>query len=338
MPRPRLTPSQQKAIRQGYALRGARALAEELRIPLYMVKNLVYREKLRRNREHSKRKPMNHSDEDYLRAHYPHEPTAQIAKALGRSPRSVYRLAYRLGLWKTEAYLATAASGRTMKGEQRGQHTQFKKGCASHNKGKKMPAHIYDKVKRTMFQKGHLPHNTKYDGHIMVRRDKSGVQYLYIRVALGKYVPLHRHLWVQAHGPVPPGHVIAFKDGNQANCTLANLEMITTAERMRRNGIYRYPAEIRNVMRLLGRLNKELKNHGKEQDGRPAGTPVPDIGNAANRRNEARSGTRDQRRGPHPAGKRQGGDQVHGNPGPQPRQHAAARRVGCRYAAKARTA
>lgn len=338
MPRPSLTPSQQQAIRQGYAMHGARALAEELRIPLYMVKNLVYREKLRRNREHSKRKPLNLSDEDYLRTHYPHQPTAQIATALGRSPRAVYRMAYRLGLSKTEAYLATAASGRVRKGEQRGQRTQFRKGHPPHNKGKKMPAHVYAKVKRTMFHKGNLPHNTKYDGHIRVRRDMSGVQYMYIRVALGKYVLLHRHLWVQAHGPIKPGHVIAFKDGNQGNCTLANLEMITIAERMRRNCIYKYPPEIRNVMRLLGQLNKELKKHGEEQDGRPAGAPVPDIGNAAQRRNEARSGTRDQRRGPHPAGKRQGGDQVHGNPGPQPRQHAPARRVGCRYAAKARTA
>lgn len=130
--------------------------------------------------------------------------------------------------------------------------------------GKKMPAHVYEKAKATMFKKGQLPHNTKYDGYISVRRDTDGRQYFFIRVALGEMVHLHRKLWTDAHGPVKPGHVIAFKDGNQGNCVLENLEEITKAERLRRTTIMNYPPEIRNVMRLLGKLNKELKNHGQE--------------------------------------------------------------------------
>nr|WP_288356107.1 HNH endonuclease signature motif containing protein [uncultured Pseudomonas sp.] len=65
---------------------------------------------------------------------------------------------------------------------------------------------------------------------------------------------VHILLWEEAHGPVPSGHCLAFRDGNKRNITLENLELITRAERMRRNTIHRYPPELKGAIRTLGRL------------------------------------------------------------------------------------
>lgn len=46
-------------------------------------------------------------------------------------------------------------------------------------------------------------------------------------LSIANWRQLHRHLWTEAHGPVPAGHVIAFKDGNPDHCVLDNLICIT---------------------------------------------------------------------------------------------------------------
>jgi hypothetical protein len=39
----------------------------------------------------------------------------------------------------------------------------------------------------------------------------------------------HRHLWEQAHGPIPPKHVLRCKDGDRTNCDPANWWLIPQA-------------------------------------------------------------------------------------------------------------
>jgi hypothetical protein len=136
---------------------------------------------------------------------------------------------------------------------------RFEKGAIPFYKGKKLPDAVKAKVAHGWFRKGHKPHNTKHVGHVSVRRDAGGRQYFWIIAGEKKYVMLHRHLWEQAHGPVPNGHRVCFKDGNQGNCTLDNLELLSDQEAMARNTIGRYPKEIQDVMRTLGRLNREIK-------------------------------------------------------------------------------
>lgn len=46
-------------------------------------------------------------------------------------------------------------------------------------------------------------------------------------------VPLHRELWEEHHGPIPPGHNIHHIDGNKSNNTIENLECLSVAEHMR---------------------------------------------------------------------------------------------------------
>jgi hypothetical protein len=259
-----LTTEQQALVLQDYPTHGAAQVAAQLGVPKHAVKNLVYRHRLKRDPASSQRRHFTPQEKELIMQHYANTPTKVLAERMNRTVFGVYRMATQLGLKKSAAFLASEASGRMAKGSRTGAATRFVKGQASHNKGVPLTPEVRAKVARTWFKKGNVPHNTKHDGHISVRRDTDGRQYFYIRLSIGKHKLLHRYLWEQAHGPVPSGYVITFKDGNQGNCVLDNLECITMAERMKRTSIMRYPPEIRNVMRLLAKLNREIQNHGQE--------------------------------------------------------------------------
>jgi len=49
-------------------------------------------------------------------------------------------------------------------------------------------------------------------------------------------VQLHRVIWEQAHGPIPAGFKICFKDGDRHNCALANLVMLSHDEQQQVRG------------------------------------------------------------------------------------------------------
>lgn len=144
---------------------------------------------------------------------------------------------------------------------------RFEKGLVPQNKGKRMPDAVRAKVAHTWFKKGQLPHNTKHEGYISVRRDPTGRQYFWMNLGGKRYQMLHRYLWERANGPVPAGHRVTFRDGNQGNCVLENLELVTDQEAMRRNSIMNWPPDIRDAMRLIGRLNNTIKrqDHGGEE-------------------------------------------------------------------------
>lgn len=56
--------------------------------------------------------------------------------------------------------------------------SRFSKGHVPFYKGKRIPEEMKEKIKHTYFQTGHIPHNTKNDGDISVRKNKSGVNHL----------------------------------------------------------------------------------------------------------------------------------------------------------------
>ncbi|KKL72752.1 hypothetical protein LCGC14_2081760 [marine sediment metagenome] len=72
------------------------------------------------------------------------------------------------------------------------------------------------------------------------------------------WVSLHRLLWTEAHGPVPVGHYVRFKDGNKRNITLENLELVSVRENMLRNTIQRYPPELKKTMFLAARVRRKI--------------------------------------------------------------------------------
>ena len=199
-----------------------------------------------------------------IRKRYPYEPTKKIAQDLGLTLSQVYNRAHHMGLKKSDEYNNTPDSGRFHKGVRRSPGTEFKKGMTAHNKGKKMSPEVYEKVSHTFFKKGNKPVNTKQDHYISIRKDTTGIEYKFIKLADSEWELYHRYLWKQHHGSIPEGYIVVFKDKNSMNCTIENLELISYKENMERNTIQRYPAPLREVMKLTNKLIKKI--NGKKQN------------------------------------------------------------------------
>lgn len=152
---------------------------------------------------------------------YPKSNTASLADELGVKVHSIHNVAHRLGLYKDKSFLVSMASDRF---KETGTITRFKKGSPAWNNGMK-GLKIGGEV--TQFKPGHLPHNTKIDGFISLRKDKNGHKYQYIRVEKAKWELLHRHIWRQHNGDIPAGCNIQFKDRDQMNCDIENLYIIS---------------------------------------------------------------------------------------------------------------
>ena len=195
---------------------------------------------------------------------YPHCSTKEIARLFGISAASVYNLADLLGLKKSPEYLKKLRSEMSRQLADSGTAHRFPKGHVPANKGRKMNAGVYAKVSATMFKKGHMPDNTLYDGAESIRKDKNGHRYVYVRISLGKWIPKHVLLWQQAHGPVPKGYNIVFRDGNTLNCTLENLECISNAELMQRNSLHNLPEEVKELVYLKGRLSRAINESNNQ--------------------------------------------------------------------------
>lgn len=81
----------------------------------------------------------------------------------------------------------------------------------------------------------------------------------------GKYVHYAKWLYEQHNGKMPPGYVTGFKDRNNMNVVIDNLECITRAEHARRNG-RKLPEDLRETIKLLNSLNELInKKNGKEK-------------------------------------------------------------------------
>lgn len=213
------------------------------------------------------------ADDAVLRARYPHESTAALAPALGRSLRAVYARAKTLGLVKSAAYLASPAACRLRRGDGTGAATRFKPGQVPANKGLRRPGWGPGRMKATQFKPGERrgvaaklwrPIGTialDTDGYqrIKVREARPGEAHGFGNMQV--WPLLNRHLWTEAHGPIPPGHAVVFKDGNPAHCVLDNLELVTMQELLRRNSVHRLPAPLKATIHLLGAVKRQIRRH-----------------------------------------------------------------------------
>lgn len=192
-----------------------------------------------------------------LRKLYPIMLTAQIAKTLRKKLAAVYKKAFRLGLKKSAAFLASDASSRLT--------TRFKKGHISWNKDTHFTAGGRSAL--TRFKKGNKPHTWKPIGYERVT--KEGV--LQRKITPRDFRAVHALIWEEAHGPIPRDHIVVFKDRNRRNFALSNLECISRSENMRRNSYHRYPKAIGLAIQLRGALirsiNRRLGKHEKQNRG-----------------------------------------------------------------------
>ena len=135
---------------------------------------------------------------EIIRQRFPHERTQGIADDLGLSYSQVANRAFTMGLKKTLEFKQSESSGRTNLIEA-GKKYRYKKGNIPPNKGKKMPAEVYEKVKPSMFKKGSRPHNWKPDGTIVERKDtdQNGRVYLYYKVSDSNWILYHNKVWIE---------------------------------------------------------------------------------------------------------------------------------------------
>ncbi len=192
-------------------------------------------------RSDKRKKPFTKEEDDFIHENIESKNQKWIAKELGRSINYVQKRMRELGysdLLKEKSEISI-----------------FKKGNKSWNKGTKG----LTSANSTSFKKGNKPHNTKEDGAISIRKDTSGCSYKYIRISESNWELLQFVNWRKVHGEIPKGYILIFKDGDSINCEVSNLELISREENMKRSSIHNYPEELIPVVRLIGKLNKKIK-------------------------------------------------------------------------------
>ncbi len=108
--------------------------------------------------------------------------------------------------------------------------TKFEKGQIPFNKGMKgyMKPEQYEKCKKTMFKKGHIPHNLKPVGSER-KNKKCG---MLVKSKEGFWTTKSRYIYEQKYGKIPDGYKIIFADRNINNFDLDNLVLVSNAEAM----------------------------------------------------------------------------------------------------------
>lgn len=182
--------------------------------------------------------------------------TREVARILNRTCWSVYNMAAKLGLTKSEDFKAIKKRHEAEVLLKSSKKYCFPKGHTPHNKGKKMPESVKEKVKSTMFKNGNIPANTKYDGYESV--DIEG--YTWVRVSQGKRRLKHRMIYEQHHGPISKTQIVKFIDGDKTNFDINNLKLISRRENMENNTIHNYPPEIKASIFLISKIKKHIHN------------------------------------------------------------------------------
>jgi hypothetical protein len=200
-----------------------------------------------------------------MRVRYPHEPTPTVARELRRTVESVYARADKLGLKKSAAYLSSPHACRLRRGDNVGARFRYRKGHVPANKGLRRPGWGPGRMKEHQFREGmrsgraaslYMPIGSTrlIDGYVYQKiSDIPNVPYTV------NWKPQHHLLWAAAHGPVPPGHALAFKNGDRTDVRLDNLECIPRRELMLRNTVHNYPKPLAETIQLLGALTNRIR-------------------------------------------------------------------------------
>lgn len=211
-----------KLYRSGiHSARGiARKLGKKTREQQLLVQTILIDAKVPTRRRWTK------EEREKLRRWYPEFSAEAIGEWLTRSLTSIYGQAKKMKLHPL------TIRGGFQKGMHSNPANEFKKGHQGWNKG--MKGLKFPGSERTQFKKGQTPANTLYDGAITIHTDWNGRhdyrRYKWIRLGKKKWKMLHVFIWEHFYGPVPPGHIVVFANGDQMNCRLDNLRCISRAQ------------------------------------------------------------------------------------------------------------
>lgn len=214
-------------------------------------------------------------EERLLREHYADTLTADLATALGRPPAAVSRKALAMGLRKTHEFKSEIARDRTSDPSHPARQYVFAKGFVPANKGAKRgrgwaPGRMAD----GQFKPGNKPQTWVPVG--TERINSYGVLERKVSETPGpdqlRWRPVVRLVWEQAHGPVPAGHVVRFKDGrkpadpaDRTAYVLDALECIHRRDLMARNTVHNLPRELVEIVQARGALTRVISTRIKKE-------------------------------------------------------------------------
>lgn len=220
------------------------------------------------------RQPWTEVDLELLRRNFADSRTEDLATAMERTYSTVAQKAARLGLRKSEAYLASADACRLRRGDNTGAATRFQPGQPAWNKGTKGVVGVQEACRATQFKKGRPPEeasNYRPIGSLRVTRD--GILERKVTddpgiVPARRWVAVARMVWEAANGPIPAGHLVRFKRGmattEAEEITVDRLECVSRAEHMKTHTYHQYGPEIASVVRLRGAISRQINKRAKE--------------------------------------------------------------------------
>lgn len=222
------------------------------------------------------RQPWTPAQVTVLRAYYPHLRAADVALIIGRTVSSVHQKALQLRLGKSDAFKASAQSGRAQRGlhSERIKATQFKPGHTTWNKGIKGSVGHHPNSRATQFKPGRPAHEARnYQPIGSLRVTKDGVLERKMTddpaiLPPRRWTPVARLVWEAAHGPIPPHHMVIFKPGMKttelALITEDRLECISRAENARRNHPNQRHPELAKLYQLKGAITRQVNRINRE--------------------------------------------------------------------------
>lgn len=207
-----------------------------------------------------------------LRALYPDLKAETVAREVGRPIGSVYQKAAALGLRKSAEFLASDSSARIQRGKRLPAMVahQFQRGMTPWNKGAKGSTGVHENCRATQFQPGSKPHTTLPVGSYRINRD--GHLQRKVGEASGsnskRWRCVAELVWVAAHGPLPPKHIVIFKLGKRTavleEITLDRIECISQAENARRNHPRNKSPELARLVQLKGAITRQVNRITRE--------------------------------------------------------------------------
>jgi len=151
------------------------------------------------------------AEQDFIAEHYKGILTADLTDMLNKEFGTDYKPS-QLRSYKKNRHMSSGVDGTF-----RATGRRFKI-----PKGTRIPG-----SEKGWFKKGQMPHNHMEVGAQVFTFDG----YIKVKIAEPNYWEfLHKLVWQEANGPIPPEHNIIFLDGNKQNCSLENLYCIPKDE------------------------------------------------------------------------------------------------------------
>lgn len=213
------------------------------------------------------RKVWTEAENNWLRREFPTTATLELALQLGVKPHIVTRQATKLGLQKTPEHRKRMVELVRSNLTEGGKEYRFRVGGPGWNKGQ--PYKPSGRSTETQFKPGRPAHESH--NYVPLGTEKIRDGYLVRKVTddpslypAERWCAVHRLVWVAAHGPIPPGHLVVFKFGRFTTerdlITLDALELVTKIEHIKRNSVHTLmPPQLAELVRLRGVITRQIR-------------------------------------------------------------------------------